>query len=607
MNKTLLAGLSGLFVVSSAQTTLAANEEPITIVITAARSAQTVDETMAPVTIIDRKQIEASGATNAPEILATVPGLIITNNGGVGQQTSVFLRGAESDQTLVLIDGVKVGSATLGTTPFQDIPADQIEKIEVVRGPRSSLYGSEAIGGVIQIFTRKGGQGTRPSFSVSAGTDNTSNIQLGVSGGSSDGWYSLNASKFHTDGFNACKGSFSSACFTVEPDDDGYDNTSLSLRGGMRVSDRVSLEAGILNSDSETEFDGSFQNGSETATKVVHLKANFEITDNWASDLLIARSEDDSENSLNDVFASRFNTRRNQVSWQNDVLLGGGRLIVGMDRINDEVSSDTAFTVTERDNTGVFASFNKELGVNSVEVSLRNDDNQQFGKATTGGIAYGRDLENGRRMTLSYGTAFKAPTFNELYYPGFGNANLEAETSSSIDLGVSGRSENGQWAVNVYRSQIKDLIGFDSVTFAPVNVNKAEIIGLELTRSMQLAGWNVATSLTLQDPKDASGGSNDGNQLARRAKRIVQLSANREFGKALLGASVTSRGKAFDNMANTTELGSYAVLDLNAQYKIGSKWALGLQVNNVLDEEYETASGYNQNGLNAMLTLRYVP
>ena len=606
MNKTLLTGLTGLLMVTSAQTTLAA-DEPITIVITASRSAETVDETMVPVTVIDRKQIEASGATNVPAILATVPGLVISNNGGVGQQTSVFLRGVESDQTLVLIDGVKVGSATLGTTPFQDLPADQIEKIEVVRGPRSSLYGSEAIGGVIQIFTRKGGTGTNPSFGISAGSNNTSNIQLGLSGGSSERWYSLNASKYHTDGFNSCKGSFSAGCFTVEPDDDGYDNVSLSVRGGAQVSDRLGLEAGVLRSDSETEFDGSFQNGSQTLTQVTHLKADFDVSENWASSLLIARSEDDSENFLNDVFASRFNTKRNQMSWQNDVLLGGGRLIVGMDRINDEVNSDTVFSVTARDNTGIFASFNKDLGANSFEVSLRNDDNEQFGKATTGGIAYGRDLDNGRRMTLSYGTAFKAPTFNELYYPGFGNANLEAETSNSLDFGLSGRSENGSWAFNAFRTEISDLIGFDSATFAPVNVNKAEIMGLELTRSMQLAGWNIASSLTLQDPKDASGGSNDGNQLARRAKRILQLSANREFGKLLVGASLTSRGKAFDNMANTTELGSYAVLDLNARYKIGAKWALGLQINNVLDEEYETASGYNQNGLNAMATLRYIP
>ncbi|NKB77666.1 MAG: TonB-dependent receptor [Gammaproteobacteria bacterium] len=607
MNKTLLAGISGLLFYTSAQTALAADKEPITIVITASRSAETVDETMAPVSVIDRKQIETSGAANVPELLASVPGLVISRNGGVGQQTSIFLRGAESDQILVLIDGVKVGSATLGTTPFQDISLDQVEKIEVVRGPRSSLYGSEAIGGVIQIFTRKGSQGTRPTLRVSAGSHGTTDLHAGISGGSNAGWYSLNVSKYHTDGFNACKGSFSSGCFTVEPDADGYDNTSVALRGGTKLSDNFGIEGGILNSQSETQFDGSFQNESESLTRVVHVKANFNVSDHWASSLLIAQSKDASDSFLNGTFSSKFETTRDQISLQNDLMLSSGRLIFGADHISDDVNSNTAFTVTSRDNMGIFASYNMDLGDNEIELSVRNDDNEQFGSETTGGIAYGRDMGDGNRMTLSYGTAFKAPTFNELYYPGFGNADLQAETSSSIDLGFSGRTDSGRWSLNLFRTEIEDLIGFDSVTFAPVNINKAEIMGIELASSMNVAGWVLGTSLTLQDPKDASGSFNDGKQLARRAKRIVQLTADRKIGEFNVGATMTSRGKAYDNLSNTTELGSYALLDLRAEYKVHSKWSLGLQVNNVFDKEYETAASYNQDGVNAMVTLRYIP
>lgn len=607
MNKTLLAGISGLLIYTSAHTALAADKEPITIVITASRAAETVDETMAPVSVIGREQIEQSGAVSVPDLLTVVPGLAISKNGGMGQQTSVFLRGAESDQILVLIDGVKVGSATAGTTPFQDIPLDQVERIEVVRGPRSSLYGSEAIGGVIQIFTRKGGKGLRPSLRVSAGSHATSSLQAGVSGGNSAKWYSLNVSKYKTDGFNVCKGSFSAGCFTIEPDADGYENTSVSLRGGAKVSDNFGIEAGILNSDSETEFDGSFQNESDSLTQVAHVKANFNVNKNWAGSLLVAQSTDSSDSFLNGTFASAFETSRDQISLQNELLLKKGRLIFGADLINDEVESNTAFTVTSRDNTGIFASFSMNIGGGEIEVSARNDDNEQFGSKTTGGIAYGRDLGNSRRMTLSYGTAFKAPTFNELYYPGFGNANLEAETSSSFDAGISGRTKNGRWSINLFRTEIEDLIGFDSVTFAPVNINKAEITGLELASSTNIAGWALGISATLQNPKDASGGANDGKQLPRRAKRILSLTTDRDFGKLSVGASISSRGDTYDNVSNTTLISSYSLLDLRAEYQIHSKWALGLKVNNVLDKEYETASFYNQDGINVMATLRYVP
>jgi len=606
MNKTLLTGFSGAFACISVSPLLAA-DDPLTIVVTASRQAETVDETLAPVTIIDRQQIEQSGALSVAELLSTAPGVVISKNGGVGQQTSLFLRGTESDHTLVLIDGIRVGSATVGTTPYQDIPLGQIEKIEIVRGPRSSLYGSEAIGGVIQIFTRKGGDGTQPDFSVAAGSHNTTNIEAGVSGGSENGWYAANASNYSTDGFDACRGNLDAGCFTIEPDDDGYDNTSFSLRGGAQVTDALDIDAGILNSASETEFDGSFQNESDTLTRTSHVRFNLNAMDNWASTLLVAQSVDESENFLNGTFASRFNTDRDQISWQNDFLLGDSKLILGIDYIDDEIESNTSFVETNRDNTGIFTSFNTAIGVNSFELSLRNDDNEQFGSESTGAIAWGREIGKDTRITLSYGTAFKAPSFNELYFPDFGNPDLTAETSESVDLGISGKTSSGRWSANLFHTQIDDLIGFDPQTFAPVNIDKAEITGLELTGAYKISSWNLGASLVLQDPKDVSGGFNDGNQLPRRSKTILQLNADRRFGNLLVGASLLSRDEAYDDLANAVTLESFSVLDLRAEYKVHRHWIVGLKVNNALDEDYETAAFYNQDGVNALATLRYVP
>ena len=612
MKNYLTRGLASLPLAASlflaATQTAQAEEDRLTIVITASRSAETVDETMAPVTVITRDEIQATGLTSVSEVLATVPGVVISSNGGRGQTTSLFLRGTESDHTLVLIDGVRAGSATLGTFPYQDMPLDQIEKIEVVRGPRSSLYGSEAIGGVIQIFTRKGGKGTQPSFHIGGGSNGTTDLGVGISGGNASQWYAINASRYKTDGFNVCQGDFTAGCFTVEPDDDGYENTGISLRGGTQLGENTQLEAGLLNSDGEVEFDGSFQNESETLTRVAHVKLNTAVTDIWNASLLIADSADESENFLNGTFASRFETSRQQISLQNDLLVGeSSKLILGLDYIDDEVDSDNPFEVSSRDNTGIFASFDTQIGATDLNVSLRNDDNEQFGSESTGGIAVGRELGNGVRGTASYGTAFKAPTFHELFFPDFGNPDLEAETSESIDIGLSGRANNINWSVNVFKTTIDDLIGFDPTTFLPVNIDQAEITGVEMGAAWQAQNWRVSGNVTLQNPEDTSGGVNDGNQLARRAEQMISLRVERMFERANVGLGITHRGSVFDDLANINELDSFTIVDLNAEYQVTAQWALGLKVSNLFDEEYETARLYNQDGLNALLTLRYKP
>jgi len=609
MNNPSLAGLSGcLLLFASMPVVPAYADDPLTIVVTASRAAETVDETMVPVTIIDNEEIQESGAYSVGGILHRVPGMVVTNNGGPGKTTSVFLRGTESDHILVLIDGVKVGSATLGTTPFQDIPLSMVEKIEVVRGPRSSLYGSEAIGGVIQIFTKKGSAGYfTPSFSGSLGSHNSYEVQAGASSGDETGWFNVNTSASSTDGFNACRGDFTAGCFTVEPDDDGYSNESFSMRGGGKVSERVNIESSLFNSSSKNEFDGSFQNEGESDTQIMQIKGIFAASQNWESSLQVSRTTDESDNFLNEVFASRFDTERQQLSWLNEVRVGSGRVIAGIDYIDDEVDSSTPFDVTSRNNLGYFASYGTSVGATDLEASLRGDDNEQFGTETTGGVAVGRDIGNGKRMTASYGTAFKAPTFNELYFPGFGNPDLDAETSSSIDLGLSGSSGTMYWTVNAYNTQIDDLIAFDPMTFAPVNINEADITGIEVTVATSLAGWDLRGSLTLQNPEDASGGVNDGNQLPRRAEEIFFVDIGKRVNNWRLGGSLHIQGDSYDDLGNFTKLDGFTVVNVRAEYLLKPAWAVGLHVNNLFDEEYETAANFNQDGTNGKVTLRYIP
>lgn len=632
--------LIGLFLYIPAGGALAresTRDDRLTILITASRFAETVDETLAPVTVITRREIEEKQAGTVEEVLRSVPGITLTNSGGVGKQTSLFLRGTESKHVLVLIDGVKTGSATSGTAPFQHLPLDQIERIEVVRGPRSSLYGSEAIGGVIQIFTRKGRGEPRSRFSVSIGSHNTRKTGLGVSGGDKDAWYNFGLSGLETHGFDACRAV--AGCFTDEPDDDGYQNKAISVRGGVSLTDSLDIEGNFLNSDSETEFDGPFLNESETVTRLVSVKASLQTNEQWQSSLLAGQSKDQSDNFKDGTPASTFDTTRDQIDWQNNFRLSeSNQIIAGVDYFEDKVDSTAIYAVDSRDNTGVFALLRTKINANDFELSLRNDDNEQFGDHNTGGIAWGRDFADGKRMTLSYGTAFSAPTFNDLYYPEFisckysainsNNPALQPERSRSFNLGFLQAGLDGRLALNLFRTKIEDLIQYTfnvetrkvkcgDMSQLPVNktlpvnksinINEAEITGIEISGGTQAGQWDLSASATFQNPENAGGGANDSNILARRPRRIMTFDMARQFGRYRFGAGLYARGAAYVDSANTRTTSGFALLNLRGEVKLHKNWLFLLKINNVTDKEHETVEYYPQDDLNVLATLRYLP
>lgn len=585
---------------------LAQPSDTQTVIVTATRTAQTADETLASVTVITREDIERQQAQSVQDLLRGVPGLSLANNGGPGKTTSVFLRGTESDHVLVLIDGVKVGSATLGTAAFQDFPIEQIERIEIVRGPRSSLYGSEAIGGVIQIFTRKGGGALKPYFSAGGGRYHTYYASGGVSGGGSRGWFHLGAGHFDTQGFNACRGG--GGCFTTEPDEDGYRNSSGALRAGYRFDNGTELDINALRAEGDNEYDGSFVNESQSVQQVVGARLGFSPLEAWRATLLAGRSRDESDNFKDGVFKSRFDTERDTLSFQNDLTLGSRQLLtLGLDYQDDRVKSTTAYAVNARDNTGLFVQYQARLGAHDLQFSLRRDDNEQFGGHTTGGTAWGSDLGNGLRFVASYGTAFKAPTFNELYFPGFGNPNLRPEESQSLELGLQGVFAAGRWSLNAYETHVDELIAFDATILAPANIEQARLRGLEATIGARLAEWNTNASFTWLDPENRSTGPNSGKVLPRRARQALRLDADRALGQVRFGASLLAVGRRYDDLANTRAMGGYATVDLRAEYAFARAWRLQARIENLFDKEYETAAFYNQPGRSLYLTLRYQP
>lgn len=578
------------------------------VIVTATRTAQTAEETLAAVSVFTRADIERRQAQSVPDLLRGLAGVNFSNNGGLGKNTSIYLRGTESDHALVLVDGIKIGSATLGSAALQQIPIHQIERIEVVRGPRSSLYGSEAIGGVIQIFTRKGGGEFKPFFSLGGGTDDTYSASAGIHGGGERGWFNASVEGVDTEGFNACRGSDSAGCFTVEPDDDGHRNFAGSLRAGYRFANDEEVDFHALRAKGETDFDGGMVNQTESVQQVFGASARFSPLPWWRVQLSAGRGEDRSDNFKDGEFQTRFDTERNNLSWQNDFAVGDeDGLTLGLDYQEDQVDSTTDYVETSRDRRGVFGQYLTTLGRHDLEFSLRHDDDAQFGTQATGGLAWGLALRDDLRLIAAYGTAFKAPTFNDLYFPGYGNPKLEPEEATSLELGVRGEANWGTWSVNAYRTKVDNLIGYDAASFSAGNVSEARILGVEGVLSTQIQGWRLNMNVTWQDPENQSTGSNRGHWLPRRAKHSLRLDLDRAFQQFAFGASLNVVGKRYDDLANTRELDAYTTLDLRGEMSFGKAWRVQARLTNLFDEDYETAAFYNQPGRGVLVTLRYQP
>jgi vitamin B12 transporter len=542
------------------------------------------------------------------DLLRGVPGVSIANSGGAGMVSAVFLRGTEARHVLVLVDGVRMGSATTGTFAFQDLPLEQIERIEVVRGPFSSLYGSDAVGGVIQIFTRQAKGTPQINAQMSVGSFSTLKAGAGINARGEAGWYSVHAGLHETDGFNACRGRpfpNGAGCFTDEPDDDGYTNRSLQLAGGWAFSPVVSLEARALRAEFETEFDGSFTNEMTGAQQVLSSRLEVKPSETLMLAFRLGQSEDLADNFREGRYSSSFDTERRSGGVQADVGLGDGLLSTGIDYYRDEVTSSTAYTVQARTQKALFAQWQQSFGRAALQLAARRDDDSQFGGKTTGSALWGLSFSDALRLTASAGNAFRAPSFNDLYFPGFGNPNLRPETSTSYELGLRGTPGWGGWGLSLFRTEIDELISFDPVLFIPVNINRSRIDGLEASAEGQLAGFDLRASATLLDARSVGPRVSDQRELPRRAPRSAQIDLDRRFGEFSAGASLFAASARFDDLGNRVRLACYATLDLRMAWQFRPDWSLQFAGNNLFDRTYETAAFYNQPGRNWTLSLRF--
>jgi len=596
------------------------------VIVTATRQVQPLTQTLSDVTVIDRDQIEQAGTDSLATLLARQPGVQISNNGGAGKTTNVFLRGANSNQTLVLVDGVRIVSATFGTTSIQSIPLEQIDHVEILRGPASSLYGADAIGGVIQIFTK---QGEGPaSFTANFGVGDRGTLQagVGVSGKTGNTAYAVSVSQDQTRGFSAQNANADIHTqyfdYTHNNDRDGDANTAYSANVTQTWAPGQDLTLRLFQSFDRSDFDRSEQGQDVTKSRLTgqSIESKNAINDAWTSTLRYAYSQDRSETFLGGNFAqhdSLFTTDQDDWLWQNDIKTGVGTFLAGASYTKQKVDSTQPLDKTSRDVKAAFAGYQGEFGRNLLQASVRHDDDSQFGGKTTGQASYGFKLDGGWLLRAGYGTGFKAPTFNDLYYPYFsyapyigsysGNPNLKPETSRNGEVEARWTGKGSHASIVAFRNRIDDLI--TSVTDAQynstmINISQANIDGVTLTAGSSIwYGIDLNGTATFQNPENRE----NGKWLPQRARQTATASASRAFGPVTLGVEWQAVGRRYNDPANLVPLHGYAIANLFANYEVSRDWSLNARINNVANRDYELVRGYNTGGLGWFLGARYAP
>ncbi|MDZ7803018.1 TonB-dependent receptor domain-containing protein [Thiohalophilus sp.] len=569
-------------------------ESANTIQVTATRTAQTADESQASVTVIDRKQIDSSPAQSVDELLRTVPGIDITRNGGYGKNTSVFMRGTESDHVLVLIDGVRAASATLGSFAWANFSLDNIERIEVVRGPRAALYGSDAIGGVIQIFTR---EAERTSLKITGGSHRTREASFTTAGG--EEWrYSLEAGRSITDSIPTNQSLTENHGFTNS-------HAGLTLQGNLSEANRLDLR--INHNEGKNELDPS-TGDSRYTNQTVSSKLTHTSNPNWMQQFLLGYTLDRSE-SFSPTIPSTITTKRYSAGWQNDLDWSEGLTSVGVDFWQDNATKDDSGIIDESiDNKALFIQHQTNpTGFGELTASARFDDHSDAGTNETWSLGWSKKVGN-LRYLASYGTAFKAPSINDLYWPNStstflgttyiseGNPDLEPEESDTLELGLRHQlTSASRYEVSIYQTNLDNLIDWQTIqtganefTTTPSNIENATIHGLELIAATRLANWELSGSFTLLSAK------NDATavQLDNRPREKIKLQAlwnknDKKLTMELLGAG------ARNDRDGSVELDGYHVFNLNYQWDYAKQATGRIRFENLFDEEYVLSSSFS--------------
>jgi vitamin B12 transporter len=577
------------------------------VTVTATRTPTRLADVVADITVISREELQRSEARSLPELLAQQAGLQFASSGGLGKNASVFIRGLEARHTLLLVDGVRIGSATVGTPSLDNLPLESIERIEIVRGPMSSLYGNGAFGGVVQVFTRQAAPGLGANAKLAGGSGRYGQAAAGVGFGS--GTFDAAVQLQHTDtrGFSASNAAVPFGSFN--PDRDGFRQTGGSLRLGWQPLADWRFELVSLQSRGVTQLDdgpgADARAGLENRFGVVSARGK--VLPGWTTRVSVSDATDVYDTLASaSAFASlgKTQTHNRQIGWENTLATPLGSLLALAERSTEVVSRPgAAYVLSERRIDAMALGLSGTADAHVWQASLRRDRNSQFGGITTGALAYGYALAPAWRLGASYGTSQTLPSFNQLYFPNFGNPSLLPEEGkhSEVNLRWAAGEDSLRAAVYDYRYR-----GFISSGPQPVNLPKVKINGITLAYAGRWQALDLSASLDHTDPRnDTQGSATLGKQLGRRAKDALRLGADQQLGAWRLGATLAAFSHRFDDAANTARLGGYATLDLRAEWALSRELTLAARLNNLGGKVYETVLGYNQPGREGFVTLRW--
>ncbi|MGX1084192.1 vitamin B12 transporter [Pseudomonas sp. AP3_22 TE3818] len=584
------------------------------VLISANRQVEARNDSSAANTVFTRDDIDRLQPDSVTDLLRRVPGVQVSQAGGRGSVPGVYIRGTQSAQSLVLVDGQRIGSSTSGDSNLQHINIEQVERVEVLRGSRSVIYGSDAIGGVIQIFTRRGGeQGLQPRLHTAFGSNQTWEHSLGLSGGDERTRFNLGASLDESAGINRTHESYPS-----DGDHDEYRNQSFSLSLSHALGDDIEIGANMLDNRGKSEFDSPFgtvqqQPYNEFDVSSVSSYIDARINDLWKTRIEFGHSEN-REKTIDKLSDERsvFNTYRDSVNWQNDLALDErNSLLLGGDWYEDRINSSTAFDEDSRWNRAAYIQHRYRADSFSTELGLRHDDNQQFGSQNTWSGTFTLPLNPDNEVLFTYSEGFRAPTFNDLYYPDFSNPDLKPETSKSYELQWRSQlTESSRLETSLYRTDLEDAIIFGSNS-RPENVASARINGFEAALKQELFGWQSNLGVAIIDPRDRD----TGHTLARRARRTLSLDLDRQFDRMGLGVSWQAVSSSYDDLNNQQPLGGYALLGLRSSWELNREIRLEMKVDNLLDKGYSRALysyqgsqyGYREEGRAWMFGVTWTP
>lgn len=579
------------------------------LVTTPTRKSENQKNIIANTTVITEEEIEQAGLSSLAELLQKQSGIEISNLGGPGKVSSINIRGASSTHSIILLDGMRIGASTSGMTAIENLPLSQIEKIEIVRGPASSLYGQDGIGGVIQIFTKKGREGFHPYLSIGYGRYQTKQLNAGISGGNKTTSYALNISGTNTDGFSAFVPDSSKASNTQNLDKDKYKNRSISSTLSYNLNKDYKIDLQYFLTTGRNMFDNRFANFSpdqnyrdKSKQEVYAMKTTGQINKLWESSIKIGKSTDlySAQQHYNmDTFVydpdvvDLYETTQYQMTWQNNIKLNKGSLVMLYDFLQEKIDTTDLYDKTKRTNNGFVLGYNTEYNQNTLQTSLRKDLNSQYNNETTGNIGYAYQINPQWKISSSFGTAFVAPSFNYLYSSvdswALGNPDLKPEKSKNIEGSIKYQDNSKSFSLTAYQNAIKDFIIYEAIAensrTNTQNLNEAKIQGVTLTGDQSFEHIQLKGSLTAESPKN----KDTNKYLPRRAKLYGNLGINYYIQEWIFGIEQIGSGSRYDDKANNNKIEGYTITNLIANFALNEKTTINFRLDNAFDKAYALA------------------